>query len=93
MLRERHYDESKHDKVDEAGHDEKLEDDHKDGERNENHEMHGEAKISNNIHKTNETSDEETGVRKSSRIQKRRMIITDDEIGDCDDENDPDYVK
>ena len=21
------------------------------------------------------------------------MIITDDEIGDCDDENDPDYVK
>ena len=40
-----------------------------------------------------QNSFEETGVRKSSRIQKRRMIITDDEIGDCDDENDPDYTR
>ena len=91
MLRERYYDENKHNKMDASGHDEKVEDDHENEERNDNHEMHEEAKISNHEDETNKN--EETGVRKSSRIQKRRMIITDDEIGDCDDENDPDYIR
>ena len=40
----------------------------------------------------NEVADEEISVRKSSRIRKQRMIINNDEIGDCDDERDPDYT-
>ena len=34
---------------------------------------------------------EEVNVRKSTRIKKKRMVITEDEIGDCDDIDDPDY--
>ena len=30
-------------------------------------------------------------VRRSSRNRKQRMNINHDEIGDCDDKNDPDY--
>ena len=37
------------------------------------------------------TENEEVNVRKSTRIKKKRMVITDDEIGDCDDMDDPDY--
>ena len=37
------------------------------------------------------TENEEVNVRKSTRIKKNRMVITEDEIGDCDDEDDPDY--
>ena len=36
------------------------------------------------------TKNEEDNVRKSTRIKKNRMVITEDEIGNCDDENDPD---
>ena len=41
----------------------------------------------------NEMTNKEVNVRKSSRIRKQRMIINDDEIGDCDDEKDPDYTR
>ena len=32
-----------------------------------------------------------TGVRKSARKRAQRMVIEADDIGDCDNENDPDY--
>ena len=32
-----------------------------------------------------------TGVRKSARKRVQRMVIEADDIGDCDNENDPDY--
>ena len=38
-------------------------------------------------------ADGKTNVRKSSRARKQRMIIKDEEIGDCDDKNDPDYIR
>ena len=37
------------------------------------------------------TENEEVNVRKSTRIKKKRMVITEDEIGDCDNTDDPDY--
>ena len=40
---------------------------------------------------TNETTNGETNARRSSRKRKQRLTIKNDEIGDCDDENDPDY--
>ena len=39
----------------------------------------------------NEINNEEANARKSSRKRKQRLTIETDEIGDCDDENDPDY--
>ena len=90
---ERNILEKKHNQIDAANHDKKVEDDHENEERNENHEIREKAKTSKHKDETIKLSNEETGVRKSSRIQKRRMIITDDEIGDCDDENDPDYIR
>ena len=39
----------------------------------------------------NETANGETKARRSSRKRKQRLTIETDEIGDCDDENDPDY--
>ena len=41
----------------------------------------------------NEMANGETNARKSSRIRKQRMTIKNDEIGDCDDEKDPDYTR
>ena len=41
----------------------------------------------------NEISIEENKVRRSSRKRVQRMAIESDEIGDCDNENDPDYKK
>ena len=38
-------------------------------------------------------ADENTDVRRSSRPPKQRMVIDDEEIGECDDENDPDYIR
>ena len=35
--------------------------------------------------------DEVINVRKSTRIKKERMVIKEDEIGDCDNKDDPDY--
>ena len=40
----------------------------------------------------NEITNGEANARKSSRKRKQRMMIKNDEIGDCDDENDPDYT-
>ena len=75
----------------------KLEDDQKDEESNAehdgNHEMHEIAEIDNDTGEANNMADEKTNVRKSSRARKQRMIINDDEIGDCDDEKDPDYTR
>ena len=93
LLKDKYYDEKRHNKIDAADSDEKVEDDHENKERNENHGIHDENETGEHKDETNRTSNEETEVRKSSRIRKRRMIITDDEIGDCDDENDPDYVR
>ena len=39
----------------------------------------------------NEIANEENKVRRSSRKRIQRMAIESDEIGDCDNENDPDY--
>ena len=39
----------------------------------------------------NERTNGETKARRSSRKRKQRLTIKTDEIGDCDDENDPDY--
>ena len=39
----------------------------------------------------NEITNGETKARRSSRKRKQRLMIKNDEIGDCDDENDPDY--
>ena len=32
-----------------------------------------------------------TGIRKSTRKRVQRMVIETDDIGDCDNKNDPDY--
>ena len=97
VLKERNNDESKQDKEDESYYDEKLGGDQKDEESNAendgNHEMHELAEINNDTGEANNMADEETNVRKSSRVRKQRMIINDDEIGDCDDEKDPDYIR
>ena len=89
ILREKNCEEDKHNKKDASGCVEKTKDDHENKERNDNPETHEEAKISNHEEEINKN--EGIGVRKSSRIQKKRMVITEDEIGDCDDKNDPDY--
>ena len=87
----------KQDKDDKSGYDEKMEDDKKEEESNtghdEDHETHEIVEIDNDTGETNNMADEKTNVRKSSRARKQRMIINDDEIGDCDDENDPDYIR
>ena len=57
----------------------------------ENHEMQ-EVDEKDDGMSVNEVADEEINVRKSSRIRKQRMMINNDEIGDCDDEKDPDYT-
>ena len=41
---------------------------------------------------SNETTNGEAKARRSSRNRKQRLTIENDEIGDCDDENDPDYT-
>ena len=38
----------------------------------------------------NEITNGEAKARRSSRKRKQRLMIKNDEIGDCDDENDPD---
>ena len=73
--------------------DRNLERDEKEGENSvENHEMQEVDEINNGTDE-NEMTNKEVNVRKSSRIRKQRMIINDDEIGDCDDEKDPDYTR
>ena len=39
----------------------------------------------------NERANKENKMRRSSRKRIQRMTIESDEIGDCDNENDPDY--
>ena len=93
ILKERSNDKDGQEKEVEEGHDKKLEEDEKEGENNtENHEMQEVAETNNGMDE-DETTNEEINVRKSSRIRKQRMIINDDEIGDCDDEKDPDYTR
>ena len=41
--------------------------------------------------KTNGEANDNTGVRRSSRSHKQRVEINVEDIGDCDDENDPDF--
>ena len=89
IMKERNYEDDKHNRKDASDHVEKTKDDHENKERNDNPETHEEAKISNHIEEINEN--EGISVRKSSRIQKKRMVITEDEVADCDDINDPDY--
>ena len=53
-----------------------------------------EPKVANRtIDKKNKGIENKTGaeVRKSQRIRKQRMVIHPDQIGDCDDTQDPDY--
>ena len=90
-------DEKKQDKDDKSGYDEKSEDDEKDeggnARHDENHEMHEIVEVNNDTSKADNMADENTSVRRSSRPRKQRMKIDEEEIEDCDDENDPDYVK
>ena len=44
-----------------------------------------------NIKQISLSPNEENKVRRSSRKRIQRMAIESDEIGDCDNENDPDY--
>ena len=83
---------------DEQGKEVKVDDDKKlgKGEKEnengaENHEMQ-EVDETNDSMDENEVTNEEVNVRKSSRIRKQRMMINNDEIGDCDDEKDHDYT-
>ena len=87
LLKDKYNDKKKYNETDAADSDETVKDDH------ENHGIHDENETGEHKDDTVRTLNEETKVRKSSRIRKRRMIITDDEIGDCDDEKNPDYVK
>ena len=92
-------DEKKQDKDeqdDKSGYDERTEDKEKNEESNarhdKNHEMHEIVEVNNDTSNTGNMVDENTNVRRSSRPRKQRMIIDEEEIGDCDDENDPDYI-
>ena len=83
---------------DEQGKEVKVDDDKKlgKGEKEnendtENHEMQ-EVNETNDDMDGNEVTNEEIKVRKFSRIRKQRMMINNDEIGDCDDKKDPDYT-
>ena len=40
---------------------------------------------------TNDKVNDNPNVRRSSRPRKQRMEINQEEIGDCDDKDDPDY--
>ena len=87
--KEKNQENEKHNRKDASNHGKKIEDACESRERKNNPEIHGEVKISDHVEEANES--EGNSVRKSSRIQKKRMVITEDEMGDCDDENDPDY--
>ena len=56
-------------------------------------EVHEIDEVDNETGGNNSTEGDKTDVRKSSRTRKQRMIINDEEIGDCDDKNDPDYIR
>ena len=93
-------DEKKQDKDeqdDKSGYDERTGDEEKDEERNarhdENHEIHEIVEVNNDTGEAGNMADENTNVRRSSRPRKQRMEIDDEEIGDCDDKNDPDYMR
>ena len=58
----------------------------------ENHEMHEISQVNDDIGEVSNMTEETTNVRRSSRPRKQRMIIDEEEIGDFDDENDPDYM-
>ena len=88
-MKERNYEDDKHNREDASDHVEKTKDDHENEEKDDHPETHKEAKVSNHIGEINEN--EGLGARKSSRIKRNRMVITEEEIGDCDDINDPDY--
>ena len=55
--------------------------------------MHEIGEIDNDTGETGNMADENTDVRRSSRPRKQRMVIDDEEIGECDDENDLDYIR
>ena len=74
-----------------------TENDKKNEESNEENdkdlEVHEIDEVDNETGGNNSTEGDKTDVRKSSRTRKQRMIINDEEIGDCDDKNDPDYIR
>ena len=84
-------------KDDKSGYDERTKDEEKDEESNarhdENHEMHEIVEVNNDTGEVGNMADENINVRRSSRPRKQRMEIDDEEIGDCDDKNDPDYMR
>ena len=55
--------------------------------------MHEIVRIDNDTGETGNMTDKNTDMRRSSRPRKQRMEIDDEEIGDCDDKNDPDYMQ
>ena len=65
--------------------------DNKEKDVTENNDSEMQEEIRTNDPVEDITENEEVNVRKSTRIKKNRMVITEDEIGDCDDENEPDY--
>ena len=79
----------RHAKEDLSDHDNKEKDVNENNEESNNSEMQEEVRTDDPVEDA--TENEEVNVRKSTRIKKNRMVITEDEIGDCDDEDDPDY--
>ena len=87
--RESNQENEKHDRKDVSDHGNKNEDACKNGERSNDPEMQEE--IRTNDHVEEATENEGINVRRSTRTKKMRMVITEDEIGDGDDIDDPDY--
>ena len=87
--RESNQENKKHAREDLSDHGNKKKDVTKNRERSNDPEMQEE--IRTNDHVEEATENEGINVRKSTRTKKKRMVITEDEIGDCDDIDDPDY--
>ena len=72
-----------------------MEDEEKNDENNAirgtTNEMDEIVKVNRDTSNVDDKVDDNTNVRRSSRPRKQRMEINEEEIGDCDDENDPDY--
>ena len=80
---------------DRSGYDDRVEDEEKNDENNAvrdtTNEMNETIKVNIDTSNADDKVDGNTNVRRSSRPRKQRMEINEEEIGDCDDKNDPDY--
>ena len=51
------------------------------------------GEVSNDENNADDEVDDSTNVRRSSRPRKQRVDINIEDIGDCDDKDDPDFKK